>query len=395
VEIAGRLVLDDGVAPGRLTIEHGLIAEVRLEGPPDAGADGAEAGHGSAGGPLIAAGFVDVHVHGWGGHDAMGDTDALDGMARALFRRGVTSFLPTAVTAPLPDLAGFADRVRSWLGSAPQDGASPLGFNLEGPFISPSRPGAQNPAHIRAPADVDPEDVSPLLEGLRVTTVAPEVRGAIALIERLAAAGLAVSLGHSIASGDEAAAGYAAGARSTTHLFNAMTGVDHHAPGLASVALGDDRICVELIADGHHVDPVVWPIILRTKPADRLLLVSDAVSLAGTGDGIGRLGGLEVEVRGDRCTLRGTETLAGSVIALDTAVRNLVRHGVPLHRAVQAATRTPLALIGVTDRGRIRPGQRADIVELDDDLVVRRVTHGDGWLDVEPTAARAATPTPA
>jgi N-acetylglucosamine-6-phosphate deacetylase len=379
MEVVGRLVLDDGVALGRIRVEAEMIVDVALESEPTA--DGSSARETSAG-PLIAPGFVDVHVHGWGGHDAMGSTEDLDGMARALFRRGVTSFLPTAVTRPLPELAIFADRIRAWMSTSPSDGAIPLGFNLEGPFISHDRPGAQNPAFIRAPAEVAWTEVAPLVDRLRVTTVAPEVPGAIELIERLAAAGVAVSLGHSAASRDESLAGYAAGARSTTHLFNAMTGINHHAPGLAAVALSHDAACVELIADGHHVDPIVWPLILRTKRADRVLLISDAVSLAGTGDGLGQLGGLDVEVHGDRCTLRGTDVLAGSVIALDTAVRNLVAHGVPIARAVAAATRVPLRLIGVTDRGRIAPGQRADLIELDDDLVVRRITHGDLWLEV-------------
>lgn len=377
MDVVGRLVLDDGVAHGRIRIRDRTIVDVSLDSGPADLPPGA-----SHDGPLIAPGFVDLHVHGWGGYDAMGGAEQLDGMARALFRRGITSFLPTAVTAGLRELARFAEGVRTWMPQAPADGASPLGFNLEGPFISPDRPGAQNRAFIRAPAEVAWDELGPLVDGLRVTTIAPEVAGAIGLIERLAAAGVAVSLGHSAAGRDESLAGFAAGARSTTHLFNAMTGVDHHAPGLAAVALAEDAAWVELIADGHHVDPILWSTILRSKPAGRVLLVSDAISLAGTGDGVGQLGGLDVEVHGDRCTLRGTEVLAGSVIALDTAVRNLVRRGVPLPRSVAAGSSVPLDLVDVTDRGRIAPGLRADLVELDGDLAVRRVTHGDGWLDV-------------
>ncbi len=365
--VRGRLVLDDRVAPGRIIVEEGVIAAVEL--------DEAEAG-----GLLIAPGFVDVHVHGWGGHDAMGSPENLDGMARALLRHGVTSFLPTAVTAGLETLVAFAGRVRAWIPGAPADGAGPLGFNLEGPFLSASRKGAQNAAYIRAPAEVGFDDLEPLLDGLRIMTVAPEVPGAVDLVRWLDGRGVAASLGHSAATLVEARSGYAAGGRTTTHLFNAMSGVDHHAPGLAVAALVDDRAYVELIADGHHVHPALWPIITRTKPVDRLILVSDALSLAGGPPGRSVLGGLEIEHRGDRATLAGTETLAGSVIALDTAVRNLIRSGVPLPAAVAAAGRNPLALIGVTDRGRIAAGQRADLVELDDDLRVRRVTRGHGWL---------------
>ena len=146
------------------------------------------------------------------------------------------------------------------------------------------------------------------------------------------------------------------GRASTTHLFNAMSGVDHRAPGLAVAALGDDSAYVELIADGEHVHPSLWPIITRTKPADRLMLVSDAISMAGMGDGRATIGGLDVEVVGQRVTLVGTTTLAGSVIALDTAVRNVVASGVPLPAAVAAASRNPLAMLGITDRGRIAVG---------------------------------------
>jgi N-acetylglucosamine-6-phosphate deacetylase len=368
--VRGRLVLEDRIAPGRIAIEDGRIAALEL--------DDAEAG-----GPLIAPGYVDLHVHGWGGHDAMGPDGALDGMAQALLRRGVTSFLPTAVTAPLPALRSFAERTRAWLAGPPgppADGAAPLGFNIEGPFISPARAGAQDPASIVAPGEVDRAALEPLLDGLRYMTVAPETPGALALISWLRDRGVAVSVGHSAATAEEARAGYAAGAVTTTHLFNAMTGVDHHAPGVAVAALVEDGAYVELIADGHHVHPAVWPIIVRTKPADRLVLVSDAISLAGTGATRATLGAVEVEVVGERCTVVGGGQLAGSMIALDGAVRNLVGSGVALPVAVAAAGRNPLALLGVTDRGRIAVGQLAHLIELDDELGVRRVRRDGPWL---------------
>jgi N-acetylglucosamine-6-phosphate deacetylase len=158
-----------------------------------------------------------------------------------------------------------------------------------------------------------------------------------------------------------------------------MTGVDHRAPGVAVAALTRDDAYVELIADGHHVDPAVWPIIWRTKPGNRLLLVSDALSLAGMGEGRAMIGGFEVEVRDGRCQIVGTTTLAGSVIALDDAVRNLVAHGAPLAAAVAAASRNPLEMLGVADRGRLVEGQLADIVELGPDLGVRRVMRAGRW----------------
>jgi len=376
VVIDGRLVLEDRVTAGRITVEDGVIVGVQLREP--SGDRGA-----TMGAPFIAPGFVDVHVHGGGGHDAMGGPEALDGMAGHLLRRGVTSFLPTAVTAPLAVLRRFADDVRAWMPVARADGAEPLGFNLEGPFLSPARRGAHDPASLRVPSDVREADFEPLVEGLRLTTIAPELPGAVELIAWLRGRGVVTSLGHSAASFEQARAGYAAGATSTTHLFNAMSGVDHRAPGLAVAALGDDAVYVELIADGVHVDPSLWPIITRTKSDGRLMLVSDAISLAGIGDGRATIGGLEVEVVGQRVTLVGTTTLAGSVIALDTAVGNLVDSGCSLPFAAAAASRNPLAMLGMTDRGRIAAGQRADFVELDDELRVRRVMHAGAWFAVD------------
>lgn len=375
--VAGRLVLDERVAAGRLAIEEGRIVDVALAYDETAGAADR---HGD--GPFIAPGFVDLHVHGWGGHDAMGDRAALDGMARALLRRGVTSFLPTAVTAPLDELVAFADRVRRWMPDAPHDGAEPLGANIEGPFLAHARRGAHDPTQLQVPARVPLGRLEPLTDRLRLVTVAPELEGALELIGWLQARGVAVSVGHTAATLEQARAAYAAGATSTTHLFNAMTGVDHRAPGVAVAALLDDDAYVELIADGIHVDPALWPLITRLKPTNRLLLVSDAIALAGTGDGRGRLGSLEVEVRGGRATLAGSDTLAGSVISLDVAVRNLAAAGIPLPAAVAAASRSPLALLGIADRGRIAPGQRADLVELDDRLSVRRVMRAGAWFEV-------------
>jgi N-acetylglucosamine-6-phosphate deacetylase len=365
--VAGRLVLEDRIEAGRIHVEAGRILAVERDEQ-------------EAAGPLIGPGLVDIHVHGWGGHDAMDGHAALDGMARSLLRQGVTGFLPTAVTAPIDVLERFANDVRDSMSETPADGARPLGFNLEGPFISTVKKGAQNPAFILEPARADRNRLSGLLDGLRVITIAPEVTGALDLISWFAERGVVVSLGHSNATAAQAALGYAAGAKSTTHLFNAMSGVEQHAPGLAVTALTHDAAYVELVADGFHVDPAVWPIILRTKPTDRLMLVSDAISLAGTGEGRSTLGGLEVEVHDGQCRLVSNGALAGSVIAVDTGVRRLVAAGVPLPRAMGAASHRPLELLGIEDRGRIAPGQRADLVELDDDLRVLRVMLEGNWV---------------
>ncbi|HUR16721.1 MAG TPA: amidohydrolase family protein, partial [Candidatus Limnocylindrales bacterium] len=165
--IAGQLVLYDSIVGGVVTVVDGLIVAIEEREVPDTA-------------NFIAPGFVDVHVHGWGGHDAMGGRAALDGMARALARRGVTSFLPTAVTAPIEALGQFAENVRSWMAAGgATDGAQPLGFNLEGPFLAAERRGAHDSTQLRIPADVDDATLEPLLQGLRLTTVAPELPGAL------------------------------------------------------------------------------------------------------------------------------------------------------------------------------------------------------------------------
>ena len=361
-DLTGRLVLDDRVVGGRLSIADGAIVAVDVDESPAA-----------ADSPILAPGFVDVHVHGWGGHDAMGDPAALDGMARALARRGVTSFLPTAASAPLETLTAFTDRVRAWRPSAPRDGAEPIGANLEGPFLAEAKKGAHDPRYLRAPDSVTADELTRLVDGITLITIAPERPGALALIADLRARGLHVSLGHSAASHDQARAGYAAGGTTTTHLFNGMSGLDHRTPGLAAAALLDDEAFVELIADGHHVHPALWRLIHRVKPRDRVLLVSDAMPLAGTSATRVTMGETEMEVVDGRVVIAGTTTLAGSIIAIDDAVRNVVAAGIPLQDVVAAAAPNPLAMLGITDRGRLAVGQRADVVALDEALRVRRV----------------------
>jgi N-acetylglucosamine-6-phosphate deacetylase len=256
----------------------------------------------------------------------------------------------------------------------------PLGTNREAPSLAQSRKGAHPAGLLRHPADLDEDRLATFTEGLRIITIAPELRGASELIGRLAALGVRVCLGHSAATVMEARRGYAAGAVSTTHLFNAMGGITHREPGLALAALLDDQAWVELIADTLHVDPELWPLIWRLKPTERVLLVSDAISLAGSGRDRGWLGELEVVSDGERVTLVDGGNLAGSVTALDLELANVVRAGIPLPDAVRAASTNPAALLGLTDRGRLEPGCRADLVELDSSLGVRRVMREGSWI---------------
>jgi N-acetylglucosamine-6-phosphate deacetylase len=340
---------------------------------------------------VIGPGFIDVHVHGGGGLSAMGGPLELDRLATVLATRGTTAFLPTSVSAPPPELVQFAADVRAARieqearrtdpQPLPTDSrARILGANLEGPAIDPAHRGAHDPASIVNPGKLlaawraNPEDWTEV----RIVTLAPERPGGLELIGHLAELGIVASVGHTGATFEEARSAFLAGARSTTHLLNAMTGVAARAPGVAGAALAQPGVTVELIADGLHVDPGLWPVLWKVL-GRRLLLVSDAMPAAGLGDGTYRLGSMPVSVAGGRATTE-SGSLAGSTISLADAVVNLVAAGLPLPRAVAAATLTPARLLGRPDLGRIGVGARADLVVLDPAGRVDRTMIDGEWL---------------
>jgi N-acetylglucosamine-6-phosphate deacetylase len=391
--IAGTFVVGDRVAPGEIAISAGritgwVVGDASTRSDPTA-SSGRIVREAVAAPFVVAPGFIDVHVHGGGGASAMDGLAQLDRLASFLAVRGVTSFLPTSVSAPLPELARFVADVRA--ARIEQEGpgsvtdrrparARILGASLEGPAIDPAHHGAHDPATIIDPATLlaewraRPTDWAEV----RIVTLAPERPGGLALVRQLAQLRVIASLGHSGATFDEARAAFQAGARSTTHLLNAMTGIGARTPGLAGAALADPRATVELIADGVHVDPGLWP-VLWSVLGRRLLLVSDAMPAAGLGDGTYRLGSLAVSVSDGRArTAAGS--LAGSTINVGDAVVNLVEAGLSLPRAVAAATVTPATLLGRRDLGRIRVGARADLVVLDPAGRVQRTMIDGEWL---------------
>jgi N-acetylglucosamine-6-phosphate deacetylase len=353
------------LAPGYLSVQGGVIAEVG-EGPPPGEPD-LDLGTG-----VLVPGLVDLQVNGYYGVDlADCDPDGWALVARRLPETGTTAFLPTFITAPVPTLA-TALRSAAKATEAVTAGARVLGVHLEGPFLSPVRAGAHRRDWIVPPS---PGAVAELLEAgqglLRLVTLAPEADGALAAIGTLAAAGVLVSVGHSDATAAEVAAGAAAGARMVTHLFNAQRGLHHREPGVVGQALTDQRLTSGLIVDLSHVSAAACAIAFAAAPG-RICLVTDAAACAGMPPGRYLLGGQPVDLpAGGGAPVRPGGTLAGSALRMDQAVGNAVAVGLGLPEAVAAASRIPADLIGRPDLGRLAAGAVADLAWLGDDLRTR------------------------
>ncbi|TLM99678.1 N-acetylglucosamine-6-phosphate deacetylase, partial [bacterium] len=319
------------------------------------------------GGATLAPGFIELQLNGGFGLDFTERPDSIWQVAGRMPRFGVTTFLPTIVTAPLETSA----RAMRVVGSRPRNfrGAEPLGLHIEGPFLNPGKKGAHDPQYLRLPSPELVRDWTPA-NGVRLATLAPELPGAVETIASLCRQGVVVSMGHSLANQAEAEAGIAAGARWGTHLFNAQPALEHRAHNLTGVLLTDERVGFGLIADGIHVDPLMVKLAWKAKSGRGFTLVTDAMAALGMPPGRSRLGGYDVVV--DETSARLADgTLAGSILTEDAALRNLLRFsGCSLAEGLAALTSTPAALLGLVDRGRIEAGLRADFVLLDADLQV-------------------------
>lgn len=361
------------ITRGAVLVEGGRIVAVGpaelVARPPDAQVVDAE-------GLLLTPGFIDLQFNGGFGDDFTADPATIWRVAAGLPRYGVTAFLPTIITSPLEKISAGRKVVTEGR-PAGFRGAAPLGLHVEGPFLNPKKKGAHNPAYLQQP-DLDAvADWSPTT-GVRLVTLAPELPGALDLVEALSGRGVLVSAGHSMATFVEATAGFDAGVRYGTHLFNAMPPLEHREPGLPGALLTDDRPTVGLIADGVHTHPAMITMVWRAL-GQRLNLVTDAMAALGMGPGTHVLGDYEVLVDETSCRL-ANGTLAGSILSLDEALRNLVRYGgCTLEEALPTVTTTPARAIGLDhERGQIAPGYVADLVLLSPDLQVRgTVAAGD------------------
>jgi N-acetylglucosamine-6-phosphate deacetylase len=289
--------------------------------------------------------MLDIQVNGAGGFDLTEEPESLWRVGSVLARFGTTAFLPTLVS---PSWA-IVERAQAALGAGPPAGyvgADPLGWHVEGPFLNPARAGAHDPASLQSPDVARVRDWSPA-SGIRMVTLAPELPGALDVVRALVANGVVVSAGHSAATYDQAIAGFDAGIRAATHLFNAMAPLDHREPGIVGAALTDPRVTIGLIPDGLHVHPAIVALVRQAVGGDRLAIVTDAIAALGMPPGTHRLAGRLVDC--DETSARlPNGVLAGSVLGLDQAVRNLGTFaGIDATDAMRAVTVVPRRLLGL------------------------------------------------
>ena len=357
---ADTLVMADRViSRGSVGVVDGLITEIGEAGLVIGDPAARQIDAGSL---ILSAGLLDIQLNGGFGSDFTQQPEAIWAVGSRLPEFGVTGFVPTVVTSEMR----AREAMLSVLAAGPPQGyrgATPLGAHFEGPFLSPKAAGAHDPAYLRAPSDPDPDVARWTFQaGVRIVTLAPELDGAIDLIQALVSRGVVVSAGHSAADRDQASAAFDAGVTYATHLFNAMPPLGHREPGLAGAALADPRVMVGLIADGLHVHRDVIRLAADAASRHRVSLVTDATAALGMEPGRYLLGGRDVVLDGESVRLANDGRLAGSALTADEALRRFVSMtGWPPTDALATMTSTPQRLLGLTDRGALRVGGRADL----------------------------------
>lgn len=363
--IKGNLILPDRVIKeGSLVIEGGLIKEVRGAGP---GSELPSADVHDYSGYWVSPGLVDVHLHGALGHEVMdAEVAGLKKIAGHQAACGVTAFFPTTLTAPLETVIRAIETVRA---AAGEDLPSEIaGIHLEGPYVSLKRKGAQDPKYVREIQESDLERLQAALGPLRtLITVAPEAGRNLDFIPRMADLGWVVSIGHSDATYEEATRAIAAGANHATHLFNAWREFHHREPGGLGAVLDSDRVYAELITDGIHVHPSFIRLAVFRKGPERTCLITDSLKAAGLPDGTYDWGDMQIVLKGAEVRLRDSGVLAGSVLHLNQAVRNVLNWtGLPVPAVVRMASLTPAESVGLGRvMGSLEPGKLANLAIFD------------------------------
>ena len=391
--LVGRLVRHLGqLEHGAVVVSEGRIAAVLPSPPPRVPVT-------DLGEAIIAPGLIDLQLNGAFGHDFTLDPATVRPVAEGLPQYGVTAFLPTLITSPLatyPQRLGvIAEAMHAQAAASRAQGepvgAAILGVHVEGPFISPGKKGAHNPAHLRRPSVAA---VKPLVASgvVRLMTLAPELPGALETSAYLKSQGVVVSLGHSEADYETARAALKAGAGWATHLFNAMPTLGHREPGLVGALLEADTPPVGFIADGVHVHPAIARLVWRAKGMAGICLVTDAMAALGMPPGRYRIGDQDVLVDAVSARLAERDTLAGSILSLDQAVRNMVQFTrCSPGQAVWMASGVPAAVLGLTRKGRLAPGYDADLVVFDPKLRVQRTVIGGQTVYEAPPLVEAAS----
>lgn len=314
---------------------------------------------------VLAPGLVDMHTHGAAGVDVMeADADGQSRIEKFLVRHGVTTYFPTTITAPMDKILASLERLANAVekGATNSGRTQPIGIHIEGPFLSHARKGMHPEGDLQKPTLKSFNQMWEASRGqIRVMTIAPELDGALEVIAEASKRGVCVSIGHSDADIDQARKGVAAGGRHATHTFNAMRPLDHRKPGILGEVLTNKNLSAEIIADGIHLNPAVIRLVTLAKGEERTVLVTDATSATGMPDGKYMLGHCEIEVKDGMCTYQGT--LAGSILTLDQAVRNVMNFADwDLQKSVRAATLNPAKTAGAKNKGILKPGADADLV---------------------------------
>ena len=361
--VNGKIILPDSIVEGRA-----LLFDEKIAGLSETVPEGAEII--DAKGRYVAPGLVDIHIHGYLGEDTSdGSVEGIRKMAEGIVKNGVTAWLPTTMTVSYDDLRRAFDAVRVLMDKKNNPkGAQIMGIHAEGPFINPSKKGAQAVEYIRpadAPFLIENSDV------IRIVTIAPEMPGALDCIREVTEkTSILVSMGHTAANYETAKAGIEAGVRHATHLFNAMTPLNHRDPGVVGASLADDSVSTELIADTFHISPDLFGLVAKVK-GDNLILITDCTRAGGLEDGEYTLGGQPIFVKGIECRL-ADGTIAGSVLKLNNAIRNMRDHtSLPLEQIVRMASINAARCIGLDKtKGSLEAGKDADIILADENFAV-------------------------
>jgi N-acetylglucosamine-6-phosphate deacetylase len=368
-----------------LIVEDGRISEVSSRSAKELPSNTSLIDFGDA---VLAPGFLDIHMHGGAGLDVMrASTSELPRLGKFLTTHGVTAYFATTVAAPLDAtclaLGRLADAIESTANITNGDPAQarPIGIHLEGPFLSHKRRGVHPPENLVTPTLTIFDRLWQAARGhVRMLTIAPEIPGAMEVIAEAARRNVCVSIGHSDAEMPIAKDAVKAGARHATHTFNAMRPLDHRNPGIIGEVLSDDSISADIIVDGIHVAPEVVKVFLQSKGHERAVLITDAISATGMPDGRYQLGPIEVDVKDGKCTANGS--LAGSVLTMDRAVRNVMQFSDwSLRDAVQAATLNPARAVGLSNsHGTLAKGAYADFNVLSTSgEVLKTIVRGHGY----------------